>query len=688
MNLQKEGIVYTPENITNFIAKTTIDQFLIDKISNKFSTNIIDLDLLFEKYIQGEAKESTLIEDSTTINDKEQFKYICKVLKNIKVLDPSVGKGDFIFAALKVLESYFIRLKLLRILDWSYYQIRKFIISNTLYGVDIETDAVHKTKQRLLLALTDLIDDLNDSADLPNIDSNFKVGNALVGVVRISETSIHKQNNVINTFYDEIKNVFHSHKDLRKIDISNKEKETMIYDLKPFHWFKEFPDVISSGGFDIIIQNPPYISNKQLSPLEKAIFEDRFKTPKGLMNTFGMFIERSIDLCHPSSRISNIIHKNIIRSNNYDLLRKFLLECTTIEEIIDLGAKAFQSVTAETVVIILKPKPPSVNHKVLIKTKSPDQKHFTPKKVLLKDIFQNVFLEQENYNINLNLQYKELEIISFIKKNNDCELVEFFEAKTCIATGDDDKFLGEHKINEKYKKTLRGKNIGRYYIDFDNLYIYYHPKMLHRARDERIFLQSQKLIMQTISSKLTVAYDDQVYYPLSTCIVIIPKDSLNEVVSIKYLLLFMNSKLVNFYYDFVYNLGAYLTTEISVNNINKLPLILPEEYEIFNIVSEVMVQLNKSNKLREQNQDFIKFFDNLINFLIYEVVFTYKTKLDSFNTSILNQVSNYLIEVNVNSMKDIKEGIINIQNDKNINREIQLIRSHPWVKIIEDYFSK
>ncbi|MDX1798904.1 MAG: hypothetical protein R3255_09680, partial [Candidatus Lokiarchaeia archaeon] len=146
MSLQKEGIVYTPESITNFIAKTTIEHFLIENISNKFGIKHTNLDELFEKYIQDNKKNQFLVESSFVKQDKEQFKYIFNILKNLSVLDPSVGNGDLLIAALNVLESYFIRLKILKLIEWSHYQIRKFILSNILYGVDIETEAINNTK--------------------------------------------------------------------------------------------------------------------------------------------------------------------------------------------------------------------------------------------------------------------------------------------------------------------------------------------------------------------------------------------------------------------------------------------------------------------------------------------------------------------------------------------------------------
>ncbi|NVM38589.1 MAG: N-6 DNA methylase, partial [Candidatus Lokiarchaeota archaeon] len=368
MNIQKEGIVYTPENITNFISKTTIEKFLLEKLNDKFSTKINSYNKLFEKYIQKDINGQVLIDISITKSDKEKFEYIFKVLKSLTVLDPAAGSGHFVVAALKIIEEYYFKLRNLGIHNWSSYKIREYIISNSLFGVDIENEAIEITKQRLILALSDLIENKNDLKAFPNIGSNYKVGNAIIGFIRQSEILNPYNADLNDCFYEEIKSVFLTHKDLKKIESTEKEKKGILINLKPFHWFHEFPDIIEKGGFDIIIENPPYISNKQLSPLEKAIYQNRYETPKGLLNTFGIFIERSIELCHSSSILSFIVHKNIIRSNNYNLLRKHLLEHTTIEEIIDVGGGAFQSVTAETVIIVLATKIPPEDHKILIKT--------------------------------------------------------------------------------------------------------------------------------------------------------------------------------------------------------------------------------------------------------------------------------------------------------------------------------
>jgi len=684
MNKQKGGAVYTPEILTNYIAKTTIENFLLDKLNTYFSLKMLKLDNLFSKYIQKN-KHKVFVNLSFNKNDKKLFKCVFKVLKCLKVLDPAVGSGHILVAVLKILEKYYLYLKSLGILNWTQYEIREHIITKNLFGIDIESEAIEITKKKLLLKLTELNDNSIDVKIQQDINSNYRVGNAIIGFIKNSEISPPNYRDLDNYFYDGIKGVFQTHKDLKKMKLTINEQKAMLFNLKPFHWFSEFPEILLNGGFDIIIENPPYISNKKLRPLEKAIFQEIYKTSKGLLNTFGIFMERSIKLCHPSSIISYVVHKNIIRSNNYDLLRKFLLEYTSIEEIIDVGARAFESITAETVIIVLKTKQPSKEHEILIKTKYPHQKNFDPEDLRTWSISQNTFLKQENYNINLNLQYKELEIINYIKENKDCDLIEFFEAKTCIATGDDEKFLANRKINDSYKKTLRGKNIGRYSIDFDDLYVYYNPKILHRARDESIFKKPEKLIMQTISSNLNVAYDNKNYYPLSTCIAIVPKENVHKNFNIKSLLLLMNSKLLNFYYDFVFNLGAHLTTEISVNNINRLPLKSLENYGFVNVLVDFMNQINEKKALRKVNKEYIEFLEDIINILIYEIIFSIKFQLDGLNTDISSRISQLVSNIKLISYEKILEFIKSIVEDEDMKIEIKTIRNHPWVSIIEEF---
>ncbi|GIV05347.1 MAG: hypothetical protein KatS3mg016_0922 [Fimbriimonadales bacterium] len=135
-------------------------------------------------------------------------------LRTLTVLDPTVGSGAFLFAALNILyplyEACLERMEAfvaeaeqlgqpnrypdfrdtLRELEQhpnARYFIIKSIIVNNLYGVDIMDEAVEICKLRLFLKLAAQVDDPNQMEPLPDIDFNIRAGNTLVGYARIED---------------------------------------------------------------------------------------------------------------------------------------------------------------------------------------------------------------------------------------------------------------------------------------------------------------------------------------------------------------------------------------------------------------------------------------------------------------------------------------------------------------------
>ncbi|MCS7032193.1 MAG: endonuclease domain-containing protein, partial [Gloeomargarita sp. SKYG116] len=65
------------------------------------------------------------------------------------------------------------------------YYIKKRIITDNLYGVDIMEEATEITKLRLFLALVASAKTVQDLEPLPNIDFNIMAGNSLIGLIRV-----------------------------------------------------------------------------------------------------------------------------------------------------------------------------------------------------------------------------------------------------------------------------------------------------------------------------------------------------------------------------------------------------------------------------------------------------------------------------------------------------------------------
>jgi hypothetical protein len=117
------------------------------------------------------------------------------ILRNLSLLDPACGSGAFLIAAMKTL----IRIYSSESLGYDAaprptisfgvglmrspmehpslsYFIKKRIITDNLYGVDIMDEAVEIAKLRLFLALVSSAMTVDELEPLPNIDFNIMAG--------------------------------------------------------------------------------------------------------------------------------------------------------------------------------------------------------------------------------------------------------------------------------------------------------------------------------------------------------------------------------------------------------------------------------------------------------------------------------------------------------------------------------
>ncbi|MHA1872722.1 MAG: Eco57I restriction-modification methylase domain-containing protein, partial [Candidatus Heimdallarchaeaceae archaeon] len=198
MERKKLGAYYTPEEITSYICKNTIEPYLVEKINEKFN------------------KDFDTIEQIIESNEKDMILHLFEELKEIKILDPAVGSGHFLESAINVLVNVYreiwekakelgiregmkilvadkrgeiTEINLLEISDEDEFKLLvKFfiILSRNIYGVDINPSALKIARARLFLTLAKHFK-VNKEKDLfirfPNVHFNLREGNALVGYV-------------------------------------------------------------------------------------------------------------------------------------------------------------------------------------------------------------------------------------------------------------------------------------------------------------------------------------------------------------------------------------------------------------------------------------------------------------------------------------------------------------------------
>lgn len=154
-----KGAFYTPKEIVSYMCRESLIAYLQTDIDDEAT------------------KES--IREFVTNHDSAKLGVITddidQRLKDVKICDPAIGSGAFPMGLLK--ELFLCRTAIEGISQHQAAEIKKHIIQNNIYGVDIEKGAVDIARLRFWLSL--IVDEETPQA-LPNLDYKIVEGNSLI----------------------------------------------------------------------------------------------------------------------------------------------------------------------------------------------------------------------------------------------------------------------------------------------------------------------------------------------------------------------------------------------------------------------------------------------------------------------------------------------------------------------------
>ena len=393
INGYKEGAYFTPGYICEYMCREAIERTVTTQMNKHFDWNCDTMDQVAEKL---------------EYHDPEIRRKANEVINNIRICDPSVGSGHFLVSALNELivlksklhvleysehargysrqrvDGYYLDIvddELIvtdaetgnvysynpgnaqsRALQRTLFEEKRLIISQCLYGVDINPKSVDICRLRLWIELLkNAYYDQGRLQTLPNIDINIKQGDALMShlKVRVYKEAVSQAfaSKKIKELIQEYKALVSSYKKgtghLCRFDIQNKLdkvkegfRESVQLDFWAFQkarhfgedieqnymeWMLEFPELLDDDGrflgFDILIGNPPYIGlGADGGRLRKRYQKRKYETFDSNGDIYFLFYERALQLLRQGGLLCFITSDKWLRNDAAKKLRNYLVK--------------------------------------------------------------------------------------------------------------------------------------------------------------------------------------------------------------------------------------------------------------------------------------------------------------------------------------------------------------------------
>ena len=510
---------------------------------------------------------------STSPTSKEQLTPAQAL--NLRVVDPACGSGSFLLGAFQYLLDWHLNYYLshdpqshtrgknppLVATEGGEYRLttetKKRILTSSIYGVDIDAQAVEVTKLSLLLKLLEGEAgqlSLGFERVLPNLDQNIRCGNSLIG-------------------WDYFQGqMFPDEEELQRVN--------------PFDWQRAFPHVFAAGGFDAVIGNPPYIQSRsnQFSSIEKKYYDTRYRVSGVQVNTYTIFVEKAISIVRNEGLLGFIIPNYWLSTNSEATFRQFILVSNSTREITNVY-NVFANAVVDTVILIAEKSDIPIFPKIY-KVQSIDRN--------LRNIEERLIAvrnRQWYYSVDTILHEGDaIPTISFAKtislpdtglKLGDVVNLRFGMKPYQVGKGNPPQkkkvvqskpFDSTEKLSTEHLPLLRARNVKRYQIIWEERWIRY-GEHLAEPRSLDLFTGPRILLQRIVSGRTldaTLANDQMV---CNTDVITLKLTSTEDFDHLYFLLGILNSKLIGKYIKSInVNLDRKVFPKINTKTLESLPI--------------------------------------------------------------------------------------------------------------------
>jgi type I restriction-modification system DNA methylase subunit len=572
---------------------------------------------------------------------KQDKNLLLTFLNQIKILDPACGSGAFPMGILHKLVELHETLGTVK----SSYELKKDILSQNIYGVDIMPMAIEIARLRAWLSLV-LEEDYKPTdpkhnfgiKPLPNLDFKFVCANSLIDLgldafIRDSKGTLHE--GFTRKLVDDLKNLETLRVDFFNPTLAGSQKERLktefflrrdivisaietahdrelasiaqkIKDWNPFDDSSPGPFFSPTWmfgvdkGFDVVIGNPPY--GAKFSNTEKKILKGLYRFQDYQMDSYLLFTEKALQTAKKAGCIALIIPNPWLTNIKQKKLREFIINQNTILQILHYNKKVFDAIV-DTEVVLLKKCVSSKGHKTLVAQVFDENKSI--QSLTNQEQWQgfngepvNIFLNQQETQLVSNVKSKFRPISDYINfyagikpyeegKGRPAQTKEMMQNRI---------YSANVQVDKTYRPVLRGKDIERYLIRWhENNWLKY-GENLAAPRSEAVFNTSPKLVIRQTGDSLVATIDSSKFLCLNNLHV---GTLIDSTVSLFYFLGLLNSRFLNYYYQKINPEVGEVLAEVKKENVEKLPVPIatsPVQNLITNYVERIMT-------LKSNNQD-------------------------------------------------------------------------------------
>ncbi len=704
-NKKHKGVFYTPKFVAKTMCRRALYYYIcnsVDSLCKETFNSLINLDL----------SEIANLKKSIRVG-KEELEKLKQILTKVRILDNACGTGVFLISMLNEL------FRLNRIIELLMTETEEMInsnktihiltdiIRNSLFGIDIDEEAVKITKIRLYFTVYSLASPIGtiskeDLEVFSNTVFNIQTGNSLM-------------------------------------------------------------DSIFDGSFNIIIGNPPYVKEYE----NRSIFEPLKNSPyyQGKMDIWYLFACSAIDMLQNNGILAYIAQNNWITSYGAKKLREKIRTSASVLEFVDFNEyKIFGKAEIQTMIMYLKKEPPFPSYKVLHKRIlsekiSDSQLYEFLQKIELNRTphfnIENIWVEtQASGNGDDSFRFHDTlfrEISDEISSNpdvesltaeeigNGCDVHQYKVTRDHLLklerNGISNKSNHEFRLNQgifvleaeeinkiqwsdrELKEILKpfytSEDIDRYFISKTNRYwIIYtksdinskidvypnvkahldkfqqlitsdnRPYGLHRARKQSLF-EGKKILSLRKTPRPIFTYSDAPLYVGQSYFIIQPKR-----IDYFYLLGILNSKFIAYWLKHKGKMqGKHY--QIDLEPLLTVPIIKSTEHrDSIAILTELIVKTQRITPISD-----------ILDFLVYELYFHhsfYKLGLYASDERLLSKMLHYILDIvflsksknsldslNSKELNEIVESLKIYWSGEKIQEILKKIENHCWIQRIQ-----